>query len=91
VLATHPAVAEVAVIGVPDERWGESVAAVVVTKQGQDVTAAEIIGFCKQCVAGYKAPKSVVFVPSLPRTVTGKLLKQEIRAPYWAGHQRRIS
>jgi acyl-CoA synthetase (AMP-forming)/AMP-acid ligase II len=90
VAAAHPAVAEVAVIGVPDERWGESVKAVLVPKAGLTIDAAECIAFCRQYLAGYKCPQSVDVVAALPRNATGKILKRELRAPYWAGHERRV-
>jgi long-chain acyl-CoA synthetase len=90
-LAGHPAVAEVAVIGVPDEKWGETVKAVVVLKPSQQPQAADIIAFGKARLAGYKCPASVDFVALLPRNPSGKVLKKELRAPYWAGKTRRIN
>jgi long-chain acyl-CoA synthetase len=89
-LAGHPAVAEVAVFGVPDDKWGETVKAVVVLKLSQQAQAAEIIAFGKARLAGYKCPMSVDFVAVLPRNPSGKVLKKELRAPYWAGKTRRI-
>jgi long-chain acyl-CoA synthetase len=91
VLADHPAVAEVAVIGVPDERWGETVKAVIAPRPSQRVTDAEIIAYSKARLAGYKCPTSVDFVATLPRTPSGKVLKKDLRAPYWAGKSRRIN
>jgi acyl-CoA synthetase (AMP-forming)/AMP-acid ligase II len=79
VLGTHPDVAEVTVIGVPSARWGESPAAIVVLRQGAAATAADLIGFCRGKMAGYKLPRMVEFVASLPRTVTGKVQKQRLR------------
>jgi acyl-CoA synthetase (AMP-forming)/AMP-acid ligase II len=90
-LYDHPSVADVAVIGVPSERWGEEVKAVIVRKKDADVSEAELIRFAREKIAGYKAPKSVDFVDQLPRNASGKLLKKDIRAPYWAGMDRQIN
>lgn len=91
VLASHPAVAEVAVIGVPSERWGETVKAIVALKPGQQATAEDLIGYSATLLAGYKRPTSVDFLPALPRNPTGKLLKAVLREPYWQAMQRRIA
>ena len=82
VLSEHPAVAEVAVIGVPDDRWGESVKAVVALKEGASATEADIVEFCRDQLARYKCPRSVDVVLALPRNPTGKILKQELRGRF---------
>ena len=90
-LLGHPDVQEAAVIGVPDDRWGESVKACVVIRTGRPVSAPELIAFCRDRLAGYKCPKSVDFVATLPRNPSGKLLKRILREPYWAGRERKIA
>jgi fatty-acyl-CoA synthase len=87
----HPAVSEVAVIGVPDDTWGESVKAVIVLKPGQTATPEDIIAFARTRIAGYKAPKTIDFVTELPRNPSGKLLKRMLREPYWVGRDRRVN
>ncbi|WP_027860467.1 long-chain-fatty-acid--CoA ligase [Marmoricola sp. URHB0036] len=88
VLAEHPAVAEVAIIGVPDDRWGETVKAVVSLKPDTEATEEELIAFCREHLAHYKCPKSVDIIEALPRNPTGKILKRDLRKPYWEGRDR---
>jgi acyl-CoA synthetase (AMP-forming)/AMP-acid ligase II len=89
-LMLHPSVREVAVIGIPDEKWGELVTALVVT-DGSDVDAEELIAHCRQSLAGYKCPKRIEFVETLPRTATGKLQKFKLREPFWKGQERQVN
>jgi len=90
-LFSHPAVAEVAVIGVPHEKWGETVKALVVVTDGASTTEDELRAWCKERLAGYKCPTSVDFVDELARTATGKLQKFKLRAPFWEGRDRQVN
>ena len=89
-LHSHPKIQEAAVVGVPDEKWGESVKAIVVLKPGEASTEDEIIEFCKENMAGYKKPRSVDFVDELPRNPSGKILKRVIRKQYWKDKEFRV-
>jgi acyl-CoA synthetase (AMP-forming)/AMP-acid ligase II len=91
VLFSHPAVAEVAVIGIPSEKWGETIKALVVLAEGETATEEELIAWCKEKAAGYKAPTSIEFRDELARTATGKLQKFKLRAPYWEGRDRQVN
>ena len=90
-LMAHPAIADVAVIGVPDEKWGEVPMALVVRKPETTVTEQEIISFARERLAGFKTPKSVAWIDALPRNPSGKILKKVLREPYWVGHTRRVN
>jgi acyl-CoA synthetase (AMP-forming)/AMP-acid ligase II len=90
VLVEHPAVGEVAVIGVPDERWGEVPKAVVVPAPGTVVDPDVLLAYCRENLASFKCPKSVDVIAELPRNPTGKVLKKDLRLPYWKGKERQI-
>jgi acyl-CoA synthetase (AMP-forming)/AMP-acid ligase II len=90
ILHSHPKILESAVIGVPDIKWGEAVKAIVVLKQGKEMTEEDVIKYCKENLAGYQVPKSADFVSSVPRNPSGKVLKKELREPYWKGHEAKI-
>jgi fatty-acyl-CoA synthase len=90
-ICDHPDVAEVAVVGVPDDTWGEAVKAVVVMKPGKTATDADIIGFTSQRIAAFKTPKSIDFIKALPRNASGKILRRHLRDPYWEGRERQVN
>jgi long-chain acyl-CoA synthetase len=90
-IASHPAVLQVAVIGIPDDRWGEAVHAIVVCKEGMTVTEEEIKAHTRERIAGYKVPKSVGFrAEPLPLSAAMKVLKRELREPFWEGRSRAV-
>jgi acyl-CoA synthetase (AMP-forming)/AMP-acid ligase II len=91
VLARHPAVAACAVIGIPDERWGEAVHAVVVRREGIKVSQDELISHCRSSIGAYKCPRSVGFEQALPMSAAGKVLKATLRDPFWQGRARRVA
>lgn len=91
VLSTHPEVAAVAVIGVPDDRWGEAVKGCVVRRADSDVDEESLLAFCRDKLAGYKIPKSIDFHETFPMTGSGKIAKKDLRAPFWAGQNRSVA
>jgi acyl-CoA synthetase (AMP-forming)/AMP-acid ligase II len=90
-LYQHGAVAEVAVIGVPDEKWGETIKALVVVRDGTTVSEVELIAHCRDRLAHFKAPTSIEFRGALDRTATGKLQKYKLRQPYWSGREKSVN
>ena len=90
-LFAHPDVVDAAVIGVPDEKYGEVVKACIVKKEGSNVTEDDLISFCKDRIASYKKPQSVDFIDEVPRNASGKVLKKVLREPYWKDQERQVS
>ncbi|MEO0419732.1 MAG: long-chain-fatty-acid--CoA ligase [Pseudomonadota bacterium] len=87
----HPAIAEVAVIGIPSEKWGEEVKACCVLKPGMDIDANDVIAYTRERIAPFKCPKSVDVIPEMPRNASGKILRRQLRAPYWEGQERQVN
>lgn len=90
ILSTHPAVASVAVIGVPDSRWGEAVKALIILHAGASASETELLGHCRTMLAAYKVPKTIEYRDSFPLVPSGKISKKELREPYWNGHERQV-
>jgi len=90
-LLEHDDILDVAVIGVPHEKWGEAALAVCVTRSGAELPAASLIEFCRERLGGYKIPRQYLFMDKLPRNASGKILKRVLREPYWKGHERAIA
>ena len=90
VLSRHPAIADVAVVGIPNEKYGETPLACVALKPEQSLSEDEMIDYCRDKLAGYKIPRQLQIMEALPRNPSGKILKKELRAPHWEGKERNI-
>ena len=90
-LMSHDDIVDAAVVGIPDDKWGEAVKSFVVVKEGVDLKEEDIISYVRTQIAGYKCPKSVNYVEQLPRNPSGKILRRELRDPYWEGKERQVS
>jgi acyl-CoA synthetase (AMP-forming)/AMP-acid ligase II len=90
ILYEHPGIVEAAVIAIPDEQWGEAVMAIVTPRPGHDLTEADVQSFCRGRMASFKVPKAVAFQEALPKGGTGKILKRELREPYWSESAKRV-
>ena len=90
VLNTHPKIKEVAVFGIPDEKWGESVCAGVILQENETLTEEEVISYCKQNLASYKKPRKVIFYKSFPKNPIGKILKEELKKEFWKGVAKKV-
>jgi long-chain acyl-CoA synthetase len=90
VLSSHPEVSHAAVIGVPDDKWGEAVKGLVIREKGSQVSEKELIDFCKNRLANYKKPRSIEFMEEFPKSTAGKVLKRELRQKYWQGREKKI-
>ena len=90
VIGMMEAVDEVAVVGLPSDQWGEQVVAFVTLRSGRDLRSADVVAHCREAIAGYKVPKRVEIVGSLPKSSTGKILKRDLRDAFWAGRDRQV-